>query len=107
LVTNNQRIRLQKYLKENHSLKAILPEILPEVYQLAIISAEREAGLDSFPDICPFEFEQIFSREFLPDYCSFQEKEGQSRVAGRSPVMVLYFFSYRIKLKSAITESNL
>lgn len=67
LTIKEQQLRLQKHLKENPSLKSLLPEILPDIYQFAVIGGERETGLDSFPENCPYLFEQIFSEEFLPD----------------------------------------
>jgi hypothetical protein len=67
LTIKEQRLRLQKHLKQNPSLKSALPEILPEAYQLSVISGERETGLNLFPEICPYSFEQIFSEGFLPD----------------------------------------
>ena len=67
LTIKEQRLRLQRHLKQNPSLKAAISDICEEVYQLAIISAEKETGLDIFPEICPYTCEQVLLAEFLPD----------------------------------------
>jgi Domain of unknown function DUF29 len=66
LTIKEQRLRLQRHLKQNPSLKSTIPDIFA-VYQLAVVSAERETGLDIFPDICPYTFEQILVEAFLPE----------------------------------------
>jgi hypothetical protein len=66
LTIKEQRLRLQRHLKQNPSLKSAIPDIFA-VYQLAVVSAERETGLDIFPDICPYTFEQILVEAFLPE----------------------------------------
>ncbi len=48
-------------------LKALIPEVFDDLYQLAIITATRETGLYLFPEICPYRLEQVLSDEFLPD----------------------------------------
>jgi hypothetical protein len=67
LTIKEQRIRLEKLLKENPSLNSYLSDSLEKIYQLAIISAERETGLSSFPENCPYSLTEIFSSEFLPN----------------------------------------
>ncbi len=67
LTIKEQRLRLQRHLKQNPSLKAALPEVFADVYQLAVVSAEQETGLDIFPEVCPYENAQIFDNAFLPD----------------------------------------
>jgi hypothetical protein len=67
LTIKEQRLRLEKHLGENPSLKALLPEYLDSAYQLAVIGAEKETGLDVFPDNCPYLAEEIFDQAFLPD----------------------------------------
>jgi hypothetical protein len=66
LTIKEQRLRLQKHLTENPSLKATLATTIESAYRLAAIAAERETGLDAFPELCPYAIEQIFSSEFLP-----------------------------------------
>ena len=67
LTIKEQRLRLQRHLKQNPSLKAAIPDVFADVYQLAVVSAERETGLDIFPDVCPYDFEQVMTEAFLPD----------------------------------------
>ncbi|MEM8611713.1 MAG: DUF29 domain-containing protein [Cyanobacteria bacterium P01_H01_bin.105] len=66
LTIKEQRLRLAKLLKENPSLKAILSEYVVSAYALAIISAEKETGLDTFPEECPYQAEQVLNEEFMP-----------------------------------------
>ncbi|MBD2629548.1 DUF29 domain-containing protein [Trichormus variabilis] len=66
LTINEQRLRLEKLLKENPSLSSFLADSLDKTYQLATISAERETGLSSFPETCPYSLTEIFTLEFLP-----------------------------------------
>lgn len=67
LTLKEQRLRLEQHLAENPSLKAFLPEYLTRAYQLAVIGAEKETGLSSFPSDCPYTLEQIFDSAFLPE----------------------------------------
>ncbi len=67
LTIKEQRLRLEKLLAENPSLKSFLADCLEKIYQLAIISAERETGLSSFPESCPYSLTEILTSEFLPD----------------------------------------
>jgi hypothetical protein len=67
LTIKEQRLRLEQHLAENPSLKALLPEYLTRAYQLAVIVAEKETGLSTFPSNCPYTLEQIFNSAFLPE----------------------------------------
>ena len=67
LTIKEQRLRLQRHLKQNPSLKSAIPDVFADVYQLAVVSAERETSLDIFPDVCPYDFEQVMTEAFLPD----------------------------------------
>ncbi len=67
LTIKEQRIRLQKQLKQSPSLKSTISQVFAEAYQLAVISAERETGLDGFLATCPYSLEQILADEFLPE----------------------------------------
>lgn len=66
LTIKEQRLRLEKLLQENPSLSSFLADLLDKTYQLATISAERETGLSSFPETCPYGLTEIFTPEFLP-----------------------------------------
>ena len=67
LTIKEQRLRLQKHLKQNPSLKTAIAEVFDDAYQLATISAEKETGLDGFPEICSYTSEQTLLDGFLPD----------------------------------------
>jgi len=67
LTIKEQRLRLRKHLKQNPSLKAAIADVFEDAYQLAVISAEKETGLDIFPDICPYADQQVLLDGFLPD----------------------------------------
>jgi hypothetical protein len=67
LTIKEQRLRLEKLLEKNPSLQVHLTEAMEDVYPLATISAERETGLSSFPETCPYSLTEILSPEFLPE----------------------------------------
>ena len=67
LTIKEQRLRLQRHLKQNPSLKSAIHDLLADVYQLAVVGAQRETGLDIFPDVCPYDFEQVMAEAFLPE----------------------------------------
>ncbi|BAZ49096.1 hypothetical protein NIES4103_17070 [Nostoc sp. NIES-4103] len=67
LTIKEQRLRLEKLLQENPSLQSNLSEVIEKVYPLATLSAERETGLSSFPETCPYILTEIFSPEFIPN----------------------------------------
>ena len=66
LTIKEQRLRLEKLLEKNPSLEPHLTVAIEDVYPLATISAERETGLSSFPETCPYKLTEILSPEFLP-----------------------------------------
>jgi Domain of unknown function DUF29 len=68
LTIKEQRRGLQRHLRDNPSLKAILEEALLDAYGDARIGAERETGLaaETFPEASPFSFEQAISDDFWP-----------------------------------------
>ena len=61
-----QRLRIEKLLAENPSLKSKLSDIQKKVYLLAVIGAEKETGLALFPETCPYDLTEILTSEFLP-----------------------------------------
>jgi len=67
LTIKEQRLRLEKLLQKNPSLQPQLTEVIEDIYPLATLSAERETGLSSFPETCPYSLPEILSPEFLPD----------------------------------------
>ena len=64
-----QRKQSKIHLKDNPSLKSKLEEILTDAYDVAISKAAKETTLDekSFPQKCPYTFEQIMDNGFYPE----------------------------------------
>ena len=67
LTIKEQRLRIEKLLVENPSLKSKLTDTREKIYPLAVISAEKETGLSSFPETCPYDLTEILAPEFLPN----------------------------------------
>ena len=65
LTIREQRLRAQNLLEDNPSLQPYLPQRIDKIYRLAVIAAERETGLNLFPETCPYEIEQILSDDFF------------------------------------------
>jgi hypothetical protein len=65
----DQRRRLEKHLSENPSLKAVLLEVVEDIYPSAIVAAANETGLDDeqFPADCPYSVGQILDADYLPE----------------------------------------
>ncbi|TDP44575.1 DUF29 domain-containing protein [Zavarzinia compransoris] len=64
-----QRRDLAVHLKDNPSLKAKVPEAVDYAYGNARIEAAAETGLPkpTFPEECPWSFDQAISEDFWPD----------------------------------------
>ena len=64
-----QRARLDAHLKDNPSLKAVLPDSVASAYRFALLRAQRETGLpaDAFPAACAWSAEDILTDGFLPE----------------------------------------
>jgi hypothetical protein len=64
-----QRKMLAIHLEDNPSLKAQLEETARRAYEIAMLSVERETGLEekSFPAECPFSLDQLLDHQFMPD----------------------------------------
>ncbi len=65
LTIREQRLRVHNLLEDNPSLQPYLSQRLGKIYGLAIIAAERETGLNLFPETCPYEIKQILSENFF------------------------------------------
>ena len=59
-----QRLRIEKLLSENPSLRSQLKNYIEKSYPLAILKAERETGLSNFPTECPFTLEEILTQNY-------------------------------------------
>ena len=64
-----QRKQSKIHLKDNPSLKNKLDDILIDAYDVAISKAAKETTLDekSFPQECPYTFDQIMMDGFYPE----------------------------------------
>lgn len=69
LTIKEQRRQVKIHFSDNPSLKAKLDEILENAYFIARLKAEKETSIDesSFPEECPYTFEEITSDVFYPD----------------------------------------
>jgi hypothetical protein len=63
LTIAEQRRRIARLMARSPSLRAHLPAIIVDAYGDAVLIAERETGLDAFPDPCPWTFEQAMSED--------------------------------------------
>jgi hypothetical protein len=56
-------------LKDNPSLRPVVSESIASGWRRALIDAERETGLEAstFPAVCPWTAEQVFSDDFWPE----------------------------------------
>ena len=64
-----QRIDISELLEDSPSLHYELGERIAIAYEKARLSAEDETGIDknNFPESCPFTFEQLLKKDFLPE----------------------------------------
>ncbi|KAF0113965.1 MAG: hypothetical protein FD149_1995 [Rhodospirillaceae bacterium] len=64
-----QRLRLERHMVMNPSLKPQLAEAVREAYSFAVIRASKETGLEKnvLPKVCPWPFEQMMQEDFLPE----------------------------------------
>ncbi|OOF59709.1 DUF29 domain-containing protein [Rodentibacter myodis] len=70
LTIKEQRTRIERRLKRSPSLKSKLnsEEFLKDIWELAVLSAARETGLDesSFPETPSWTLTDILNPQFLP-----------------------------------------
>ncbi|MFN3785453.1 MAG: DUF29 domain-containing protein [Thiothrix sp.] len=64
-----QRKRIKWHLEDNPGLKSKLSAAIVRAYDLAKAGAEKETGIpsSSFPEICPWEYEQFMDADFWPE----------------------------------------
>ena len=69
LTIENQRLAVEDHLQDNPSLGAQADTALRSAYRRARGEAVQETGLSrqTFPEACPFSFEQAMSENFWPD----------------------------------------
>jgi hypothetical protein len=58
-----------KCLRDNPSLRPLLPEFISEAYEDAVLKAIRQTGLEEsvFPGTCPFTPEQVMDEGYHPE----------------------------------------
>ena len=66
LTIKEQRRATLRHLRDNPSLKSWLDQAMADAYGDAVLRAERETGLDAFPETCPFTFDQVIGDDFWP-----------------------------------------
>ncbi|SRR6266508_549752 len=61
-----QRLEVEDVLADNPGLKSRIAEAIARGYRKARLEAAKETGLDeaTFPDACPYSWDDIVSREF-------------------------------------------
>lgn len=64
-----QRRAIPRHIKDNPSLKSSLDALLQEAYSNAVEDAADETGLpiQTFPEICPWDYESFMDKEFWPE----------------------------------------
>jgi hypothetical protein len=69
LTIREQRRTIRRHLHQNPSLKSRIAEALVEGFEAGVDLALRETNLPlrTFPEQCPYEFEQIMADSFLCD----------------------------------------
>ena len=68
LSIKEHRLRLDRHLRDNPSLRAVLDEAMADAYRIAMVRAEGETGLTegTFPYECPYPFGQAIDADFWP-----------------------------------------
>ena len=64
-----QRKRISLLLEDSPSLKYEIEEKLKDAYEIAVLSAANETGLDEdyFPESCEYALDEVLDSEFYPD----------------------------------------
>ena len=61
------RDRLELLLRDSPSLENHAASMLEDVYKRAVRDAPIETGLESFPERCPWTFDEILRPEYFPE----------------------------------------
>ena len=69
LSIENTRYQLEEHIEDNPSLRSQLDQVMRSAYRRAQNDAVSETGLarNTFPDDCPYTFDQAISLEFWPE----------------------------------------
>ncbi len=64
-----QRKRISLLLDDSPSLKYEIEQKLADAYEIAVLSAANETGLDEdrFPESCEYAFDEVLDASFYPD----------------------------------------
>ena len=68
LTIKEQRLRIEKIIRDNPSLKKQLEPCFFDAYPFAVLQAAKETGLDekSFPNQCEWQLQQVLDTDFFP-----------------------------------------
>ena len=61
------RGRLELLLRDSPSLENLVISRLEDIYKKAVRNARAETGLESFPEQCPWTFDETIRPEFFPE----------------------------------------
>ncbi len=68
LTIKEQRLRIEKIMRDNPSLRRQLEPCFFDAYPFAVIQAAKETGIDekAFPNHCEWNLQKILDTDFLP-----------------------------------------
>lgn len=68
LTIKEQRLRIDKIIRDNPSLKTQLEFCFFDAYPFAVLQAAKETGLDEkiFPNQCEWNLQQVLDTQFFP-----------------------------------------
>jgi hypothetical protein len=66
---DKQRAEIEKLLEKSSGLKSKLAEVLAKGYRYGCRGAAKQTGhaLATFPEVCPYTWEQLANEDWLPD----------------------------------------
>ncbi|MBV8772627.1 MAG: DUF29 domain-containing protein [Deltaproteobacteria bacterium] len=81
------RYRIQRVLRDNPSLQAMLPQVFADAYEGARFSAEKETGMElsAFPKSCPWAIDDALRDDFWPSGPLKVNKPGRAKPPGANP----------------------
>jgi hypothetical protein len=64
-----QRSAIEGHIEDSPSLKPYIPDAMARAYRTAVYEAAKETGFDTgaFPKECPYSWEQVMDRDWLPN----------------------------------------
>jgi Domain of unknown function DUF29 len=69
LTIQEQRLQILDHIQENPSLKPYVAEAMQKAYRRSVLVAANETslGIEVFPEVCPYGFEEAIDDSFFPD----------------------------------------